>query len=52
MTSARRQQSTAADGVKPDVWGPHVSDRGLNRVSLILIKGLVALGPTVSVRVN
>ena len=38
--------------VKPDVWGPHVSVRGLNRVSLILTKGLVALGPTVSVMVK
>ena len=32
MTSCLRQQASGADWVKPDVWGPHVSDIVLSRV--------------------
>ena len=31
IASCLRQQVNKADQVKPDVWGPHVSDRLVNR---------------------
>ena len=46
MTSSLHQRSTGLVRVKPDVWDPHVSVRGVNRGLFSLIKRLGGVGPT------